>query len=474
MRRAKIVCTIGPASRDDAMIRALIGAGMNVARLNFSHGTHEQHAEVIERVRRISDEMNVAVALLQDLQGPKIRVQRFADGKVTLSPGQKFTLVVDDVLGDDKRVSTTYTELPRDVQIGQEILLDDGLMRLRVERIGPDWVETVVEVGGVLKDKKGMNLPDTAVSLPSLSVKDRDDLAFGIEQGVDFVALSFVRSPLDVHQLRCYMPQDGSAPHIISKIEKPQAVRNLHDIVAASDGIMVARGDLGVEMPAEQVPLIQKQAIRMANAMGRISITATQMLETMTTNPRPTRAEASDVANAIFDGTDAVMLSGETASGDYPLEAVQMMARIVEQAERSPFINDSASVRSEETLRSFQFAIARAATVAAQELNVGAIVCFTVSGGTPRVIKSQRPRQDVVAFTPDAATYRRMALYRGITPLRSEVVYETDTLVSIVEEQLIARGISKPGDQLIIVMGVPVGTGVPTNTIKFHAIPYRR
>lgn len=472
MRRAKIVCTIGPSSNDEITLRRLIQAGMNVARLNFSHGSFEQHAAVVEKIRRISDEMGVCVALLQDLQGPKIRVATFQEGQVSLTAGQRFTLVVDDIIGDDRRVSTTYKELPRDVLVGQDILLDDGLMRLVVKEIGPDWVETEVAIGGILKNKKGMNLPNTTVSLPSLTPKDRADLVFGLEQRVDFVALSFVRSPLDVHQLRCYLPQDGTAPHIISKIEKPQAVKNLHDIIAASDGIMVARGDLGVEMPAEQVPIIQKEAIRLANSMGRISITATQMLETMTSNPRPTRAEASDVANAIFDGTDAVMLSGETASGLYPIETVEMMDRIVRQAESSAFIND-AQQSAPETLRTFQFAIARAATVAAAELNVSAIACFTVSGGTARVIKAQRPRQDVVAFTPDAATYRRMALYRGITPIHCEVVQETDALIRMVEDAVVERGISKGGDALIIVMGVPVGAGVPTNTIKFHSIPYR-
>lgn len=474
MRRAKIVATIGPASSDETMLRRLVLAGMNVARLNFSHGSYDQHAAVVERIRRVSDELNTAVAILQDLQGPKIRVGKFDGGQTTLEAGTRFLLVNDDVLGNSQRVSTTYRELPQDVEVGQHILLDDGLLRVRVVAIGPDFVETEVEIGGVLKDKKGMNLPNTRISLPSLSAKDRADLEFGLGQGVDFVALSFVRSALDIHQLRCYMPQDGTAPHIIAKIEKPQAVEQLHGIIAASDGIMVARGDLGVEMPPEQVPLIQKRMIGMANAMGRISITATQMLETMTTNARPTRAEASDVANAIFDGTDAVMLSAETASGKYPVESVEMMDRIVREAERAPDFIANTQQASAETLRTFQFAIARAATVAAEELNVSALACFTVSGGTARVIKAQTPRRDVVAFTPDAATYRRMALYRGITPMRCKVVLDTDALIHLVEDRLLEHRFARPGDAVIIVMGVPVGTGTPTNTIKFHAIPYAR
>ncbi len=474
MRRAKIVCTIGPASQDEDTIAGLIEAGMDVARLNFSHGTYDQHRAVYDRIRFAAERAGRSVAILQDLQGPKIRVGKMENGAVELLPGQKFTFVTDDVLGTSERVSTSYKTLARDARVGEEILMDDGLLRVRVINIIDDRVETEVLDGGWLKDKKGMNLPTTAVSLPSLTPKDRADLEFGVELGVDFVALSFVRSSLDIHQLRAYLPQNRLAPAVIAKVEKPQAVKNLEEIVFASDGIMVARGDLGVEMPPEQVPIIQKRLLHLANEYGKLSITATQMLESMTGNPRPTRAEASDVANAIFDGTDAVMLSAETASGKYPLESVRMMDRIVREAEKSDFIPvGPTTTRGPERLQTFSVAIAKSATVAAEELRVSALACFTLSGGTARLIKSQRPRRDVVAFTPERSTYNRMALYRGITPVLTDVRYETDALIEMVEDELRAKNIAGDGDHIIIVMGVPVGVGTPTNMIKFHSLPYR-
>jgi len=475
MRRAKIVCTIGPASSDDTTIRQLIKAGMNVARLNFSHGTHDDHRAVYARVRQASREMGVPVAILQDLQGPKIRVGTFPEGGVDLTAGQHFVFTTEKVEGNNKRCSVSYPRMPQDVEVGQEILVDDGLLRMRVCSVTETEVDVKVLVGGRLKNRKGVNLPATRISMPSLTAKDRADLELGLELGVDFVALSFVRSPLDMHQLRCYLPSGPDAPHTIAKIEKPQAVDNLHAIIAASDGIMIARGDLGVELPPEQVPTVQKEAIDLANSMGKLTITATQMLESMTVNPRPTRAEASDVANAIFDGTDAVMLSGETAAGEYPVEAVKMMASIIREAEASPFIQcDRVTLRGSESIQTFSVAIARAATVAAQELNVSAISCFTMGGGTARLIKTNRPSRDVLAFTPVRATYNRMALYRGITPVFTDVRFETDSLIEMVEDQLVDAGIAGPGDHVIIVMGVPVGVGTPTNTIKFHAIPYDR
>jgi pyruvate kinase len=474
VRRAKIVCTIGPASQDEDTIAGLIEAGMDVARLNFSHGTYDQHRAVYDRIRFAAERAGRSVAILQDLQGPKIRVGKMENGAVELLPGQKFTFVTDDVLGTSERVSTSYKTLARDARVGEEILMDDGLLRVRVINIIDDRVETEVLDGGWLKDKKGMNLPTTAVSLPSLTPKDRADLEFGVELGVDFVALSFVRSSLDIHQLRAYLPQNRLAPAVIAKVEKPQAVKNLEEIVFASDGIMVARGDLGVEMPPEQVPIIQKRLLHLANEYGKLSITATQMLESMTGNPRPTRAEASDVANAIFDGTDAVMLSAETASGKYPLESVRMMDRIVREAEKSDFIPvGPTTTRGPERLQTFSVAIAKSATVAAEELRVSALACFTLSGGTARLIKSQRPRRDVVAFTPERSTYNRMALYRGITPVLTDVRYETDALIEMVEDELRAKNIAGDGDHIIIVMGVPVGVGTPTNMIKFHSLPYR-
>jgi pyruvate kinase len=456
------------------MIAQLIDAGMNVARLNFSHGSHDQHRQVVASIREAARVRGVPVAILQDLQGPKIRVGKFENGSAELVKGQEFTFVSGSVLGNAERVSTTYESLVHDITVGEEILLDDGLLRVRVIRKGEDWVTTEVIDGGILKDKKGMNLPTTAVSIPSLTRKDREDLLLGIELEVDYVALSFVRSGLDVHQLRCYLPEGRHRPAIIAKIEKPQAVKNMEEIVFAADGIMVARGDLGVEMPPETVPVIQKRLIELASSYGKLSITATQMLDSMTFNPRPTRAEASDVANAIFDGTDAVMLSGETAAGKYPIETVRIMDRIVREAEDSVFMNRVGhAVRGSDKLQTFSMAIARAAVVAAEELHVSAIACFTLSGGTARLIKSQHTSRAVFAFTPNQYTYQRMALYRGIIPVLTEMRSETDALIEMVEDELRKAQVAREGDAVIIVMGVPVGGGSRTNMIKFHSMPYR-
>lgn len=471
-RRAKIICTIGPATDSEERILELAEAGMNVARLNFSHGNHEDHRAVYERVRRVSEKLGRSIAVLQDLQGPKIRVGTFTEGVVRLDPGRPFSLYMTEREGDVDGVSVSYAGLHEEVKTGDDIMLNDGLIRLTVTAVHEDRLETEVVIGGRLSDRKGINLPRSGLSLSSLTDKDREDLAFGLSLGVDYVALSFVRSALDVHQLRFLLPQSNDAPHIIAKIEKPQAVDNLHDIIAASDGIMIARGDLGVELPPERVPSIQKEAIALANQMGKVSITATQMLESMTASPQPTRAEASDVANAVFDGTAAVMLSGETATGQYPIEAVQMMHRIVEEAERRSLTIETRAMTSHDRgrLLAFPTAIARAAVVAAEELKVKAVTCFTISGRTPRLIMSQRPSREVMAFTPSERTFHRMALYWGVKPVRSEVRYDTDELIEHVESVLRREHFARDGDQIIIVMGVPVGRGTPTNTIKFHSL----
>ncbi|MCB9506612.1 MAG: pyruvate kinase [Myxococcales bacterium] len=468
MQRAKIVATIGPASSERSVIRGLIEAGMDVARLNFSHGSYDQHRAVFETIRDEAAQAKRAVAILQDLQGPKIRVRTFADGRATLKTGAHFRLVTEPVVGDERQASITYPTLYQDVRPGEDILLDDGLLHLRVREVGDGWVDTEVLVGGVLKDKKGVNLPNTRITIPSLTAKDREDLEFGTALGVDFVALSFVRSSLDIHQLRAYLPENG--PDIIAKIEKPQAVAALPEIVAAADGIMVARGDLGVEMPPEQVPMIQKRALDLANELGKVSITATQMLESMTVNPRPTRAEASDVANAIYDGTDAVMLSGETAAGAYPIESVAMMARIIDQAERTPYFRAPTSHRP--ALRSQAESIARATTAAAAALDVRVIACFTMTGRTPRLIKAYRPSQTVLAFTPSRATYHKLALQRGVTPVLTELRGDTDGLIDLVVDELRSDGLASPGEHVVIVMGVPAGTDTPANLIKYHQIPH--
>ena len=377
-RRAKIVCTLGPASRNPDVLREMIISGLDVARLNFSHGTHEDHKEVYELVRSISQDVGKPVAILQDLQGPKIRVGKFADGATELSIGQRFCITVDDIVGSAERVSTTYKLLAKDVKPGDILLLDDGLLRLRVADIDGNDVWTEVEIGGTLKNNKGINLPGAAVTAPSMTAKDKADLKFGLTLGFDYIALSFVRSPLDVHMLRAMLPNNqGRLPHIISKIEKPEAIESLEDIIAVSDGIMIARGDLGVELPPEQVPIIQKRAIDMAIGAGRQTITATQMLESMTINPRPTRAEASDVANAVMDGTDAVMLSGETATGRYPIEAVRMMRRVITAAEQSERYKRLITQRFIPNMKTFPNAFAIAASVSAVDLEVCFFVAFT-------------------------------------------------------------------------------------------------
>lgn len=471
MPRAKIVATLGPASNDPETIGALIDAGMNVARLNFSHGSYDDHRRAYDMVRDAARERGRSVAILQDLQGPKIRVQTFAEGSVELVEGQRFRFVTDEeIVGDATQASITYRSLDRDASPGEEVLLDDGLLKMVVREVGVGFVEAEVLVGGILKDKKGVNLPNTPITIPSLTPKDIEDLEFGLELGVDYVALSFVRSSLDIHQLRSHFPNEGARPAIVAKIEKPQAVSALREIVAASDAIMVARGDLGVEMQPEQVPIIQKQALDLANELGKVSITATQMLESMTVNPRPTRAEASDVANAIYDGTDAVMLSGETAAGKYPIESVQMMRRIIEEVESTDFFRPPAYTTGPPGIVNQRESVARAVTAAAEALNVRVIACFTMTGRTARLIASKRPRQQVLAFTPKSLTYNQLALYRGITPVLTEMRNDTDGLISLVEDELLRANLVRRGEHVVIVMGVPAGTGAPANLIKFHEI----
>lgn len=471
-RRAKIVCTLGPASDSPETIREMIRAGMDVARLNFSHGTHEDHRELYETVREASRDVGEPVSILQDLQGPKIRTGTFQDGPVMLEPGDSFIITTEDVPGDANRVSTTYKGLPQDVETGDDILVDDGMIRLEVTHVEGEEIHTRVKVGGHVSDHKGINLPTTSVSAPSLTEKDIEDLKYGIELGVDYVALSFVRSALDIHQLQSLLPDDEEYPtKLIAKIEKPQAIAELDDIIAVADGIMIARGDLGVELPPQKVPMLQKMAIRKANKVGRLSITATQMLETMTENPRPTRAEASDVANAVLDGTDAVMLSGETAAGDYPVEAVRMMADIVKEVESE---NTSRGVSRPEFidhLETFPNAVARSATVAADDLEVSGIVCLTWSGTTARLLMTYRPERPIIACTPNRRVYNQLAMYWGVEPYEIEIVDNTDGALKRVEKLMLEERGAETGDEMIVVMGSPTSQKSETNLIKFHRMP---
>ena len=470
MPRAKIVCTLGPASATPDRIGELIDAGMSVARLNFSHGSHEDHAKVLQVVRSEADRRGKAVAALLDLQGPKIRVGRFANGQIQLKAGAEFTISTDpSVVGDEKRVSTTYSQLPLDVKPGDQILLDDGYLSLAVTDVRDHEVKTIVITGGVLKNNKGINLPGVEVSAPALSDKDRTDIGFALRHGVDYVALSFVRRPEDVLEAKRLLTVDQVSIPVIAKIEKPQALERLGDIIEVSDGVMVARGDLGVELGPEKVPLWQKRIIEETNKRGKIVITATQMLESMITQPRPTRAEASDVANAVLDTTDALMLSGETASGAHPIEAVRTMARIIDEIERSAYYRANTEPPNIELAVSAN-AIAHAAVTAARAMRLRTIVTVSESGGAARLVSEYRPEANIVCLTTNEVSFRRLALFWGVTPVMIGPAATTEELVDRVEATLIERNLALPGENVLITMAVPVGSGMQTNVLKIHEI----
>ncbi len=468
MRRAKIVCTLGPASNTPEKIGELIDAGLDVVRLNFSHGSHADHAKVLQHVRAESERRGRAVAVLLDIQGPKIRVGKFAEGQIELAPGAHFTITTEPgVIGDINRVSTSYAGLPRDVKPGDHILLDDGYLSLVVTEVGDKEVKTVVVTGGTLKDKKGINLPGVEVSAPAITDKDKLDLEWGLRMGVDYVAVSFVRRPEDVLEARRLVTADGASIPIIAKIEKPHAVERLEEIIKVADGIMVARGDLGVEIGPEKVPLIQKRIIELTNAQGKIVITATQMLESMMVQQRPSRAEASDVANAVLDGTDALMLSGETASGKYPVEAVRTMARIIGEIEGSTYYRQNLELPALNMAVSAN-AIAHAAVIAAREMRIKTIAVVSNSGGAARLMSEYRPEANIVALTTSDVQYRRLALVWGVTPVLIDSTATTDELIDRVEALLAQRNLARSGDHVVITMGVPVGAGLSTNLLKIH------
>jgi pyruvate kinase len=467
MRRAKIVCTLGPASKEPAFIGHLIDEGMNVARINFSHGDYDDHAAVIGAVRRESEKRGVPVAILQDLQGPKIRVGRFVNGSIDLEPGADLVITTREVPGNETIVSTTYKGLPQDVKAGDTLLLDDGLLSLEVMAVDGQDVHTRVLVGGVLKNNKGINLPGVKVSAPAMTEKDKRDLEFGLKVGVDFVALSFVRSPEDVQEaVRLSTRGDRRVP-VVAKIEKPEAVERLTEIIDVADGVMIARGDLGVEMGPEKVPLIQKRCIEETNARGKIVITATQMLESMITNPRPTRAEASDVANAVLDGTDALMLSGETAAGKYPLLAVRTMGRIIEEIEASQRYQSLFEAPTLAFAHSAN-AVAKSAVVAARQLGAAAIVCVTESGGVARLVSEYRPSAQIVALTSRDEVYRRLALYWGVNPLITTPSKDFGAMVALIESSLAERKLCQKGDLVVIAVALPFGSGLSANTLHIH------
>ncbi|NOY77782.1 MAG: pyruvate kinase [Calditrichaeota bacterium] len=474
MKRAKIIATLGPASNSPEIIQKLIQTGVDVVRLNFSHGTHDEHARMIQIVRNLSKKLNRPIGILQDLQGPKIRVGPIKDGHILLKDGQKITITTEPLTGTTEMISTTYKHLPKDVSPGDRILLDDGLLELRVTKTADTKVICEVIHGGPLGSHKGINLPGVKLSTPSLTEKDKIDLKFGIEQKVDFVALSFVRTPLDVAELKKLIEDEGTDIPVIAKLEKPEAIENLDDILSVADAAMVARGDLGVEMNPEKVPIIQKDIIRKCIEKSIPVITATQMLESMRFQPRPTRAEASDVANAIFDGTDAVMLSAETAAGEYPVESVQMMRKIIEEAEQHSREDAHPVLPSgRHAQKTFPDSISEAACEAALELNARAIVAFTQSGFTARLISKYRPSTQIVAFTLSEKVRHRLLLNWGTTTRKIDMINSLDEMIQRVEKALLSDGLVTQGDSIVIVSGAPLGVKGTTNMMTLHRIGRR-
>ncbi|MEM6789073.1 MAG: pyruvate kinase [Myxococcota bacterium] len=468
----KIVCTLGPASQGDGVLDALIARGMNVARLNFSHGTHEDHRATFSRVRAAAERAGVEVAILQDLQGPKIRMGRLREGGVRVDADDTVVIVHGDAQTDERLV-TSYDAFARDVSVGDTVLVDDGLIRMRVVDVRGDEVRCAVEVGGTVKDRKGINLPGVAVSAPSLTEKDLADLAFGVTLGVDFVGLSFVRGPQDISLAREALRSHGAATPIIAKIEKPEAVRQLDAILDVVDGIMVARGDLGVELGPEKVPLIQKEAIESANRRGKLVITATQMLESMVESATPTRAEASDVANAVLDQSDAVMLSGETATGRHPALVVDTMRRIICEVEDSPRYRQALHALSPLEIPNTSNAIAHAAAAAARSLpDITAICTISIHGIAPTLMSDYRPPVPIIALTMDRSACHRLAAYWGVAPFQFDIEDHegTESTIARAEALLLDRDLVARGDKIVMTLAVPAGAGGHTNTLKVHRV----
>ncbi|MBO1750280.1 pyruvate kinase [Actinotalea sp. BY-33] len=471
MRRAKIVCTIGPATESPEQIQALVDAGMDVARLNRSHGDTDVHEAVYRNVRAAAQASGRAVAVLVDLQGPKIRLGRFAEEKVELTEGETFTITTDEVQGTKELASTTYKGLPGDAKVGDRILIDDGRVAVRITAVEGNKVVTRVEVAGPVSNNKGLNLPGVAVSVPAMSDKDEADLRWALRIGADIIALSFVRSAADYDDVARIMTEEGRTVPVIAKVEKPQAVENLAEIVEAFDGIMVARGDLGVELPLEQVPLVQKRAIELSRRAAKPVIVATQVLESMISAPRPTRAEASDCANAVLDGADAVMLSGETSVGDFPIEAVRTMARIIENTEEHGSDRIAPLGWSPQTRGG---AITHAAAEVGETLGVKYLVTFTQTGDSARRMSRLRAAIPLIAFTPTSDVRNTLALSWGVSTYEVPQVEHTDAMVVQVDQMLRANGLAEVGDRVVIVFGAPVGVPGTTNSLLVHKIGTER
>ncbi len=468
-KSTKIVATLGPSTASDEMVRRMILAGVDVFRINFSHGSHDTHRETIDRVRRMASELDRFIAILQDIQGPKIRIGQVRDGQVMLTPGQTFILTTEPLEGNEQMASVDYPRLTEDILPGRKILLDDGNLELQVVEVKPECLVTRVMVGGPLKPRKGVNFPGSPLKISVLTDKDRADLAFGAKMGVDLVAASFVQQASDVLEVKEELSRYGKRTPVIAKIERREAVQALQDIVNVADGVMVARGDLGVEIPVEDVPVVQKEIIRICNLAGKPVITATQMLDSMIHNPRPTRAEASDVANAILDGTDAVMLSNETAAGSYPLEAVETMARIALTVERSLTPGERPELEGDYQ-RPVQDAICHAATRMVPELNAAAILTATYSGASARHVSKYRPPCPIIAASCFEEVCRQLALVWGVVPL---LVGENDDIEKLFSEAVVQAtrvGLIAPGELAILVAGVPMGEAGTTNSIQVEVI----
>ena len=471
MRKTKIVCTIGPASESPEMLRKLVLAGMNVARLNFSHGDYDEHGARIANIKKVREELGRTVSILLDTKGPEIRLGKLAEEPIELVQDEIVTLTTEDVLGTRRRIPVSYKQLPQDVSVGSTILIDDGLIGLRVTAIRGTEIDCRVVNGGPIKSRKGVNVPGVRINLPGITEKDAADIRFGIEQGVDFIAASFVRKASDVLEIREILEKhNASHIQIISKIENQEGVDNLADILEVSDGLMVARGDLGVEIPAEEVPLVQKRMIEMCNRAGKPVITATQMLDSMQRMPRPTRAEASDVANAILDGADATMLSGETAAGKYPVESVLTMARIAERTEAALEHREIFLRQANYQQRSVTEAISQAVANSALELDAKAIVTPTETGFTARMVAKYRPKAPVIAVTKDESVMRRLNLVFGVFPMKGYDASTTDELFEMSVNAAKSSGFVKHGDIIVITAGVPVGRSGATNLIKIHQV----
>lgn len=469
MRKTKIICTLGPASNTKETIAELVKAGMNVARFNFSHGDHEEQKARLETLMAVRRELGIPVAALLDTKGPEIRLRDFKDGKVELKAGDHFTLTTEEILGDQNRVSISYKDLPHDVKPGGTILIDDGLIGLTVDSVTDTEINCTVKNGGPVSNHKGVNVPGADLSMPFISEQDRSDLIFGCKCGFDYVAASFTRTAEDIREMRYILCNNGgSRIKIIAKIESTQGVKNFDEILDAADGIMVARGDLGVEVPLEDVPILQKRMIKKAEKAGKICVTATQMLDSMIHNPRPTRAEATDVANAIYDGTTAIMLSGESANGKYPVEAVRTMARIAETTEKDIDFYGRMVKRNAEkpSTTDVTSAISHATVTVAHDIDADAIITVTISGGTALKLASFKPARHIIACTMDEQVARQMNLYFGVSPLIIKEEASADLLFEAAINEAKRAGFVKSGDQVVLTAGVPLGISGNTNMIR--------